>query len=1230
MTFTQTEQQLSQITDEGLFEKLAMAVLRAAEPDYRAMVHTGVNADGKTIKSPVDGILCRTDTDPPRLVVVHHTTTAIGDLRKKWLHDPATVRQRRNGKPTAPMGDVLKAIAIIADERTSNGNLRGTLVLTTNQEPDADTVRDVAEAARHANVDHDIWSRSRLADFLDNNARGQWLRHQYLSIDAELLSRELLLKLSKASAKIHVPRDVPEAWIVRDLDAVLDAATQRETTFLVAQSGFGKSVAGYQWLARHIERGGAGLVLPHGVIGGALTIGDAIDFALRQLCPRLTRSAGTDALALSSAEQPLYLVVEDINRSGQPALLAEHIEGWARAATGNSLNLGRRYRLLCPLWPSVLTSMDEEARKAVSALAVFGSSFTPTEGRRAVERRATLRGRPISDMEADAVSAALGHDPLLIALHDPSKAAASSQVIGDFVEGVVGRVALAQRDYTAADYRASLRAFAGAALQHHSLNPLWSDVRRWPGIDAEDLRRLSHLMHEGKLLHLSGRSVEQQVDYRHDRVREWLLIDAADPLAAAGTLPNAIMAEPYFAEVIGGVVAHGQVGADFVSRVRVENPLALFHALRLLTDSATVMYKQVVTEIKGWLSDPSTHAPSNQHLRLEALAALAQTDAPDVIRLVSLFKEHGWMPWQARLRNGDVSGGIQLCATVEPGVGAPWRDVQIEHAKHKIGCDLVGKLDGLLRRQDLNPPTRAGALRLAGHVADPLLADAIAASWALDSERHQHLADYLWACAECCGTNAEQYLEPVCDAWAALPSSKAPGQASPRDDLAANQVRWAFRKWVPTTAIPYFVKRAESEDLRSPITHMLSEIDDPIAARFIVREMAEMERRIDGTDSFSPFAVTLPGLWRRRQEAGDVGMSEASRGALQTLWTDPSTDKHVRRAAFRLWAATHTPTDLDLLRDPSLPAELADSILHERLLRSDRDATPVLLKKIRESENASGWWHMMRYVWSDNLLSVLDAELERRAEQIAPDWNRGTETDRATSDLLMRLSPETGEALLTRHWAKLQYVSYFVQAALYLATPGLCDLAGEAIAACADPKKLLQYIGQHIGFQLWRHPGITREAQIVALAPYLPHLAHHEVMSLWELCNQSGWFTLRRSHLDPHLRATSDILFEDEAPTFAALDDMAVNTDGFWISRWLERYAKTGATPDMIVARISGWFAQRKTFETLILVHNVLVTIGKRCDLAMLDMALDLDAREPFADAIRADTVFAVKRRTLY
>ena len=113
MNANNTECALSKITDAGFFEKLATAVLREADCNYKTLSHPGVNEKGKTVKSPLDAICFIPHAQPRHLIAVHHTTGDREKLEAKWLHDPSTVKTKNGKKPTAPAGDVLKTAEII-------------------------------------------------------------------------------------------------------------------------------------------------------------------------------------------------------------------------------------------------------------------------------------------------------------------------------------------------------------------------------------------------------------------------------------------------------------------------------------------------------------------------------------------------------------------------------------------------------------------------------------------------------------------------------------------------------------------------------------------------------------------------------------------------------------------------------------------------------------------------------------------------------------------------------------------------------------------------------------------------------------------------------------------------------------------------------------------------------------------------------------------------------------
>jgi hypothetical protein len=398
-----TNQALSEMTD-------AMAVLQIAEPLCATLSHPGVNADGKTRKAPLDGIGFVRGADPPHLVAVHHTTTAADGLENKWLHDPATVKARKPGrKPTAPPGDLVKTAEIVAKEQVRTPGLRTTLFLTTNEEPDEALVRAVTAAGAAHRIEIDIWSRSRLAHVLDTYPRGQWIRRTHPGIEQEILSEELLGQLSKSSLDKFKPHDDPRAWVPRQLDGVLRLA-RRPINFLAAESGLGKSVACHRALAEHIDGGGYGLVLAHEVIAQTLTLDQAVTEALHQLHPAL--APGQSPLAFCSPDKPLMVLVEDINRCGQPQRLAEKIISWDLGFGENETQGLKPWRLFCPIGRGALALMSDQTRKFLEPMLIVPEPMTPAEGTQAVIARARLIGRTLSQVRARAISTALGHDPV--------------------------------------------------------------------------------------------------------------------------------------------------------------------------------------------------------------------------------------------------------------------------------------------------------------------------------------------------------------------------------------------------------------------------------------------------------------------------------------------------------------------------------------------------------------------------------------------------------------------------------------------------------------------------------------------------------------------------------------------------------------------------------------------------------------------------------------------------
>ena len=62
---------------------------------------------------------------------------------------------------------------------------------------------------------------------------------------------------------------------------------------------------------------------------------------------------------------------------------------------------------------------------------------------------------------------------------------------------------------------------------------------------------------------------------------------------------------------------------------------------------------------------------------------------------------------------------------------------------------------------------------------------------------------------------------------------------------------------------------------------------------------------------------------------------------------DDENDKFLRTGAFLLWAATRQDDDLKVLRTASVPQQLAERVLAQRLARGDQQAIPAMIEKLK-------------------------------------------------------------------------------------------------------------------------------------------------------------------------------------------------------------------------------------------------------------------------------------------
>ncbi len=120
---------------------------------------------------------------------------------------------------------------------------------------------------------------------------------------------------------------------------------------------------------------------------------------------------------------------------------------------------------------------------------------------------------------------------------------------------------------------------------------------------------------------------------------------------------------------------------------------------------------------------------------------------------------------------------------------------------------------------------------------------------------------------------------------------------------------------------------------------------------------------------------------------------------------------------------------------------------------------------------------------------------------------------------------------------------------------------------------------------------------------------------------------MRRKHLDERLTPQHMPIYLTEERAANSLDAMLANNSIYWIDRWLDDYLETGASLNQVMNVLATWLVSRKTIAAFELVARAVDYAGRRQDINILD--IDVEPSNT-AEAIRGDTAFGVRRRTLF
>lgn len=1174
-----TTQALAEITDAGLFEKVATSVLRYAEPGiYGNVSHQGVNPQGKTVKAPLDNVGWHKAGVDEMLVSIAHTTTSKSDLEAKWLRDLDKVKPRKQGgKPTGTDGDLVKAIKEINKIREDNPDIKARLALAINCEESQELRTKVQLLASEHNIELDIWSVSRLADFLDTNPDGQIIRRNHFDVAPIRLSKQLLLEIGEESL-LNLNFDA-ELFTERDLKPI------QKHTVVVGVSGSGKSTYCIDVLNQHLNNHRPVLVLTDDTVSQAVSIEEAIDVELHRYSKDLIPQSGRQALELCSIDKPLIILVEDVNRSSDSARLLRKLIDWS--------NSNASFILLCPVWHRLMASLSFEERKSLEAhfKLDYLENYNEDEANRAIIARATKEQIRVDELLAANIAQQLGYDPLLISLANLAELHKNANVIEEYVRKTIQSIA-AKNDLFVYEIEDAINEYGLHLFQNKKLQGAAQDLK---ALSRDSQKVLKQVLNDGRLFRQSFESQDYAILSRHDRLNFYIIAKSIMSYLEGDSFD---LTDPYFAEIIGISCALANLDNEKLYQISIQNNLVAFHCYAFSAKTNSSYLDTAINNVRKWLEVPENQSDvydSQLYQSLIILNDVFHTSVPEILNLYN-ERHQNYLFYQISFKNGNLNDGLKWISAYPLEVSMTGEKQIIDYVVHKYGESLVRKICNCLIDDNVNYDTKHSLLLLIGYTENTVFADFVRKAWLQISDDKKDYRIFFWAAARVCDDEPHTLLAPIFNYWEGLSDEEDEYHSTEKADFAAYDLRWIFKEYVPHNSIEYILKEAERrEGLSFYVLYMLHEVDHPKVLEAQAIRLANNRRQ----GNHLPSSV-LDSL-RRDFEDGKT-LSIESKQELLSMSENLDNDGFLKESAFRLWEISPHYDDLFILRQIVKDDVRFEIALMGRAKRKDFTDIDGLVERI--NENPSYWWQATRYIWHVDFEKLLESTVA----------NISGSSDLYSNDLWMidelfeKLETQKAELLLIKYWDNLSNHTKFIQIALMIATPNLQELVASKLENSSNIEEFFINFRSTLGVRTRGRKGIHRYEQIEAVEPYFKYLEDSLLFSFASICLEKDWQVMHRKIKtiikDEDYKRTVVISVKDLEKAYSAETSLEKLKVSFFSYDWINSQKRLGWSHQKIVEALFDWFNLYCDAQALNTVSKPLSESGKRTDYIYLENLL--------------------------
>ncbi|WP_110519171.1 NACHT domain-containing protein [Herpetosiphon llansteffanensis] len=987
-----TLQKLLEIKSD-LFEILVSAYLRRKESRLSHLIATGINENGEPIPCPVDNII-HIAGNPPICVSVATTTIEYKDLRGKWLG--------KNIKGEHKKGDIEKAIETFNNWKSNINNLHCQLYIATNKllKSDVNLYLDAIKLANTNNVEIIIIEASVLVDFLDIDSDGQYIRDVIFGIQAERLSRDLLVSIAQKSLKEHQKifsfsaagnADTHEIKrSIHDKIIHLLESTSKPIIGIIGPSGFGKSTLLRQIGKTINENNGIAFWIPANELSFGLPLNTIIINTLRRFYPSLGLHSDEDFIDIAeSIPGGIKFLLDDVNRINPPHDIISVLEYLARSSD-------RVFQWIVPIWPNQLLYPSNTIKENEVWDFIELMEFNETERQDFAKLVSSSQYREIYQ-----IIDSLNGDPFLcgFALSGPlpNHHMRQAKILRAVFDSSLREMLIKTKQnilptVSLDEFYEAIDKVIDYIILHKNPEPKWKDIRLSIGNHFSNI--LYSLTRTNQIAWIDSSKDSDIWKWKHSRLRDLLIarrmssniIENIDNILPINLIQD--ISYPGFAEALALITLFVPDSTIYqVIRIISEHqPLALAEILRLniLPEDLSIqefIFSSIHQIISGYDEREYEFTTSLPRFILDKLS---QTDNQAVLPITDNLPRF-WFIWCARLRNGDITSGLEWIKREEwrgflPSIRFSFIENAIELLSdiYRNNQDLlISELINAIKIKDL----RNSAIVLGSYIRYPNIAQRIWEYWMIlpESERIDSLASIVWLLSRIEDSDVESRLEP-----ALLLSLKLSNERE-KPNISGKRY-WQFqeplrlsswRGFTSTGTIAWVNILNRQEELRKELFWILGGIDHPDALEFYIHWQTKYHHGFGWdvlSESLDPLAEDL---FKHK-----IPIIPESRVRVWNI-VQSNSDLEVRKLALGFWKRSAQQKDLHLLQSISSDDPLFDDVLKVRLKLKDRTATSILIEKM--NSRPARWCGYMPFLAHEEgvfetLLSVFELALDPNNE----------------------------------------------------------------------------------------------------------------------------------------------------------------------------------------------------------------------------------------------------------